>query len=606
MAAGFKSVHGLLFQLAPKGATMSAVTAADIIIETLIDWKVEVVFGLPGDGINGLIEALRKLQDRIRFVQTRHEESAALAACGYAKWTGKLGVCIATSGPGGIHLLNGLYDAKLDGQPVLAITGLQYHDLIGTYTQQDVDLDKLFIDVSVYNARIMGAAHAENVVSLACRSAIVRQGVAHITIPVDLQDEPVRKDSRTPRNRPHHVSDVLACPPNLPSHAQLTAAAEILNGAKKPAILAGRGALGAGRALAEIAARLAAPVANALLGKGVLPDDSPYATGGVGLLGTRASQEMMEECDALLIAGSSFPYIEFYPKPGQARGVQIDRDPARIGLRYPVECGLIGDAGLILEALLPHLKQNENGDFLERARKSVAEWNELMAIPATRTEKPMKPQVVAYELDKLLREDAIIAVDTGTITAWAARYLRMKGDMKFGHSGSLATMACGLPYAIAAAIAYPKRQVIAFVGDGGLSMLLGELATCVKYKLPIKIVVIKNNSLGMIKWEQMVFLGNPEYVCDLQPIDFATVARGFGIPGFTVDDPAACASVLADAMQIEGPALVEAVVDPHEPPMPPKVTAKQAAHFAQALVRGTPHAGRIALTVASDKVRELV
>jgi pyruvate dehydrogenase (quinone) len=604
MAAGFN--HGLLCLGSPERLAMSAMTAADVVIETLIDWQVEVVFGLPGDGINGLVEALRKRQDKIRFVQVRHEESAALAACGYAKWTGKLGVCIATSGPGGIHLLNGLYDAKLDGQPVLAITGLQYHDLIGTHTQQDVDLDKLFMDVAVYNARIMGAAHAENVVSLACRSAIVNRGVAHVTAPVDLQDQAVSKDIRTPRNRPHHVSDVLACPPNLPSSAQLSAAAEILNSSSKPAILAGRGVLAAGQALGHVAARLAAPVANALLGKGVLPDDNPHSTGGIGLLGTRASQEIMEECDALLIAGSSFPYIEYYPKPGQARGVQIDRDPTRIGLRYPVECGLVGDAGAILSALLPLLKQRSDTQFLDSARKAVADWNDLLAIPATRTDKPMKPQVVAHELSKLLRDDAIVAIDTGTVTCWAARYLRMKGDMKFAHSGNLATMACALPYAIAAAIAYPDRQVVAFVGDGGLSMLLGELATCVKYKLPVKIVVIKNNTLGMIKWEQMVFLGNPEYACDLQPIDFATVARGFGIPGFTVDDPAECASTLARALQLEGPALVEAVVDPHEPPMPPRVTAKQAAHFAQALARGTPHAGRIALTVASDKVRELV
>src|SRR5688572_13250124 len=302
---------------------MVATTAADVLVEVLQDWGVEVVFGLPGDGINGIIEALRKRQDKIRFVQTRHEESAALAACGYAKWTGRLGVCIATSGPGGIHLLNGLYDAKLDGQPVLALTGLQYHDLIDTHTQQDVDLGKLFMDVALYNARIMGAAHAENVVALACRSAIVGRGVAHVTIPVDLQDEPVSKDVRTPRNRPHHVSDVLACPHGVPSDAELGVAAQILNQAARPAILAGRGALGATQELADVAARLAAPVANALLGKGVLPDDNPYSTGGIGLLGTLPSQEIMEECDALLIVGSSFPYIEYYPKPGQARGVQI-------------------------------------------------------------------------------------------------------------------------------------------------------------------------------------------------------------------------------------------------------------------------------------------
>jgi pyruvate dehydrogenase (quinone)/pyruvate oxidase len=585
---------------------MSAITASDVLVETLLDWGVTVIFGMPGDGINGLIEALRKRQDQIRFIQTRHEEAAALMACGYAKWTGRLGVCIATSGPGGIHLLNGLYDAKLDGQPVLAITGLQYHDLISTFTQQDVELDKLFMDVAVYNARIMGAAHVENVVSLACRSALTRHGVAHVTMPVDLQEEKLAKDMRTPRNRPHHVSDVPAAAHAIPSGEALDLAAEILNNCERPCILAGQGALGIGELLTSVAERLGAPVCKPLLGKGALPDDSPYTTGGVGLLGTRPSQEVLEECDALLIAGSSFPYIEFYPKQGQARAIQIDRDPTRIGLRYPVECALVGDCGPVLTALLPRLRERKENRFLTRAQKAMGEWNEWLKEYGTRPDKPMKPQVVAYELDKLLPPNAIIASDSGTIVTWAARYLRIRGDMKFSHSGNLATMACSLPYAVAAAVAYPERPVIAFVGDGGLTMLLGELATCVKYKLNVKIVVIKNNSLGMIKWEQMVFLGHPEYVCDLQPIDFATVARGFGMPSFSVDDPAECSSVLRQAMQLTGPVLVEAVVDPHEPPMPPKVTAKQVAHFAEALAKGTPHAGKIALTIASDKVREIV
>ncbi len=585
---------------------MASATAADLLVEVLIDWGVTVIFGLPGDGINGLIEALRKRQDKIRFIQTRHEEAAAFMACGYAKWTGQLGVCIATSGPGGIHLLNGLYDAKLDGQPVLAITGLQYHDLIATSTQQDVELDKLFMDVCVYNARIMGAAHVENVVSLACRSALARHGVAHVTMPVDLQTEALSKDLRSERNRPHHVSELMARTHPIPSDRQLDLAAEILNAAKRPCILAGRGALGIPGLLTAVAETLGAPVAKALLGKGALPDDSPYCTGGVGLLGTRPSQDALESCDALLIVGSCFPYIEFYPKPGRARGIQIDRDATRIGLRYPVECGLVGDAGPVLAALLPRLKRHKDRRFLQKAQKSVREWTALLQQPATRTDKPMKPQVVAYELDKCLKNDALIASDTGTVVNWAARYLLMRGDMKYAHSGNLATMACALPYAIAAAVAFPDRQAIAFVGDGGLSMLLAELATCVKYKLDIKIIVIKNNTLGMIKWEQMVFLGNPEYACELQPIDFAAVARGFGLPAFTVEDPVECGAVLAQAMQLKGPVLVEAVVDPDEPPMPPRVTAKQAAHFAAALVKGTPHRGRIALTIASDKVRQIV
>ncbi|HVV92305.1 MAG TPA: thiamine pyrophosphate-dependent enzyme [Hyphomicrobiales bacterium] len=585
---------------------MAAKTASDALVETLLAWGVDTVFGIPGDGINGLIEAFRTRQDQIRFIQVRHEEAAAFAACGYAKWTGRLGVCVATSGPGGIHLLNGLYDAKLDGQPVLAITGLQFHDLLNTHTQQDVELDKLFMDVAVYNNRIMGAAHVENVVELACRTALARRGVAHVTIPVDIQDEPVADDPRSKRNIPHHVSDVMAVSAHLPTDDQLARAAAILNGGRKTVILAGAGAIGAARELTAVAERLGAPVAKPLLGKGSLPDASPYSTGGVGLLGTRPSQEALEGCDTLLIVGSSFPYIEYYPKPGSARGVQIDVAAERIGLRFPVEAGLVGDSGKVLERLLPHLTYREDRSFLEQAQAGMKEWRALMEERGTRADRPMKPQVVATELNRLLRDDAIVATDSGTITTWAARHLDIRGGMKFSCSGTLATMACGLPYAVGAAAAYPGRQVVAFVGDGGLTMLMGEMATCVKYGLDVKIIVIKNDTLGQIKWEQMVFLGNPEYVCDLQPIDFVTVARGFGLKSFRADDPATCGQVLREALETPGPVLVEAVVDQNEPPMPPKIKLSQAAHFAEALARGTPNRGRIALTVASDSVRELV
>jgi pyruvate dehydrogenase (quinone) len=585
---------------------MANPTAADILVETLIAWGTDTVFGIPGDGINGIIEALRKQQHKVKFVQVRHEEAAAFAACGYAKWTGRLGVCIATSGPGGIHLLNGLYDAKLDRQPVLAITGLQFHDLLDTFTQQDVELDKLYMDVAVYNARVMGPNHVGNVTELACRSALACRGVAHITIPVDVQSREVEASQRSERNVPNHVSDVMAYSARLPSESQLERAASLLNAGTKTAILVGQGALGASAQVASVADRLGAPVAKALLGKAALPDNSPYSTGGVGLLGTKPSQEALEECDTLLIAGSNFPYIEFYPKPGRARAVQIDLDPQRIGLRYPVEAGLVGDTSVVLEALLPWLNYREDRSFLEKAQSGVKEWNSLMAERGTRGDKPMKPQVVAHELNKLLRDDAIIATDSGTITTWAARHLAIRGEMKFSCSGTLATMACGLPYAVAAAVACPQRQVICFIGDGGLTMLMGELATCVKYNLNVKIIVIKNNSLGQIKWEQMVFLGNPEYVCDLQPIDFAAVAKGFGLQGYTIDDPARCAETLSEALAASGPALVEAVVDPHEPPMPPKVTLKQTAHLAESLVRGTPERATIALTIASGVVRELI
>jgi pyruvate dehydrogenase (quinone) len=585
---------------------MANPTASDVLVETLIEWSVDTVFGLPGDGINGIIEALRTHQDQIRFVQVRHEEAAAFAACAYAKWTGKLGVCVATSGPGGIHLLNGLYDAKLDGQPVLAITGLQFHDLVETYTQQDVELDKLYMDVCVYNARVMGASHVENVVELACRAALAYRSVAHVTVPVDFQSTPIKSGKRSDRNIAGHVSDLMAHSSRMPSEDQFTRAVDILNSGKKTVILAGRGALGAQEELLAIAERLAAPIAKPLLGKAAVPDESPYSVGGVGLLGTRPAHDALENCDTLLIAGSSFPYIEFYPKPGQARAVQIELDPKRVGLRYPVEAGLVGDCARVLRTLHALLDPRKDQSFLQKAQAGMKEWNELMVERGTRTDKPMKPQVVAHELNKLLDDNAIVATDSGTITTWIARHLTIRGEMMFSCSGNLATMACGLPYAVAAAVAHPDRQVVAFVGDGGLTMLMGELATCVKYNLDVKIVVIKNNTLGQIKWEQMVFLGNPEYVCDLQPIDFAAVARGFGVKGFTIDDPARCADTLRQALSMQGPVLIEAIVDPNEPPMPPKVSFKEAAHLAESLARGTPAAGTIARTLASNTVRELV
>ncbi len=581
-------------------------TAADVLVEALIDWGVEVIFGLPGDGINGIMEALRTHQDKIGFVQVRHEESAAFMACGYAKFTGRLGVCLATSGPGGIHLLNGLYDANLDGQPVLAITGLQFHDLIGTYTQQDVALDKLFMDVAVFNERIMGPTHVENMTDLACRMALAYHGVSHLTFPVDIQEKEVKERQRSKRNVPHHTSDVYTRSARLPHPSDLEHAAEILNRGKKVAILAGRGALDATDELEQTAELLGAPIIKALLGKAAVPDDSPYTTGGIGLLGTRPSQEAIEACDTLLIVGSSFPYIEFMPKPGQARGVQIELDPKRIGLRYPVEVGLVGDSRNTLRELIPLLKQKEDRRFLQAAQAAMKDWWKVMEERSTRRDKPMKPQVVAWELGERLRNDAILTCDSGTITTWWARHVRAKRGQMYSLSGNLASMAPGLPYAIAAQIAYPERQCVAFVGDGGFSMLMADFVTAVKYRLPIKVVIVKNNTLGQIKWEQMVFLGNPEYGVDLHPIDFAAFARACGGTGFTVDDPGECGSALDEFLSVPGPAILQAVVDPFEPPLPGKVKAEQALHFAEALARGEPNRGKIALTALSDKVRELI
>jgi pyruvate dehydrogenase (quinone) len=582
-----------------------AQTAADILIDVLQEWGVDTVFGLPGDGINGIMESLRTRHEAVRFIQVRHEEAAAFMACAYAKFTGRLGVCLATSGPGGLHLLNGLYDAKLDGQPVLAITGMPYHDLIGTRTQQDVELDKVFADVAEYSVRIMGPTHVENVAHLACRTALLRRGVSHITFPVDLQDREIKAE-RSKRNIPGHTSDVLSLSARLPHEGDLAQAADVLNAGKRIAILAGRGALGAGPELEQAADLLGAPIVKALLGKAAVPDNSPFTTGTIGLLGTRPSQEAIEECDTLLMVGTSFPYIEFLPKPGKARGVQIELDPTRIGLRYPVEVGLVGDSRRTLQALLPMLQRHDDRRFLDKAQAGMREWWQLMEERGTRPDVPMKPEVVAWELGKRLRDDAIVVCDSGTIATWWARHIPVKRGQMYSLSGTLASMANALPYAMAAQIAYPDRQVVAFVGDGGFSMLMAEFVNCVKYRLPIKVVVVKNNSLGMIKWEQMVFLGNPEYGCDLQPIDFAAFARACGAVGLSTDNPGACGSLLDQALATEGPVLVEAVVDPYTPPMPPKVTADQASKFAESLAKGQPNRSKIALTVLSDKVRELV
>jgi pyruvate dehydrogenase (quinone) len=580
--------------------------AAEVLIDSLMDWGVEVVFGLPGDGINGIMEALRTRQEKIRFVQVRHEESAAFMACAYAKFTGKLGVCLATSGPGGLHLLNGLYDAKLDGQPVLAITGMPFHDLIGTFTQQDVELDKVFQDVATYNQRIMGATHVENVVDAACRTALSYRSVVHITFPVDLQEQEVKLKRSSKRNIPGHSSEAFARSARLPDESELQRAAEILNRGKKIVILAGRGALNATDELEALAELLGAPIVKPLLGKCAVPDDSAYTTGGIGLLGTAPSQQAMEDCDTLLMVGTSFPYLEFFPKPGQAKAVQIELDPKRLGLRYPIDAGLIGDSKRTLQALRPLLARNKDRKFLEKAQRGMDDWRKLMDERGTRTDLPMRPQVVAHELGRRLRDDAIVTCDSGTIATWWARHIPAKRGQMHSLSGTLASMANGLPYAIAAQIAYPERQVVAFVGDGGFSMLMAEFANCVRYNLPVKVVIVKNNSLGMIKWEQMVFLGNPEYGCDLQPIDFAAFARACGARGFTVVDPKDCGSILDQALAAPGPVIVEAVVDPFTPPIPAKITAEQARHFAESLARGEPNRKEIALTVISDKVRELV
>jgi len=579
--------------------------ASDILVQRLIAWGVDTIFGLPGDGINGVMEALRKAQGKIRFIHVRHEESAAFMACAYAKFTGRLGVCLATSGPGGIHLLNGLYDAKLDQQPVLAITGMQFNDVTNTFQQQDVELDKLFIDVAYYNNRVMSGAHMEPTIDLAIRSAIEKRGVSHVTIPIDVQQQPV-KASKSERNVPHHSSSVNAISGNTPQSADLKAAAKVLNDGKRIAILAGQGALHATEELLQLAELLGAPIVKPLLGKACVPDDSPYTTGGIGLLGTAPSEEVLEGCDTLLMIGTSYPYIEFLPKPDDCRFVQIDSNAQRIGLRTPVEVGLIGDSKKTIQLLLPLLKKNGYRKFLDRAQKSMKTWNERIEKEGTATDMPMKPQVVGYELSKRTKEDAIIVSDSGTNTTVWARYMKAKKGQMHSCSGNLATMACGLPYAIAAQVAYPDRQVIGVVGDGGFTMLMGEIITAVAYNLPIKLVIIKNNTLGQIKWEQMVFQGNPEYQCDLFPIDFVALAKSVGASGVTIDNPKTAGAKFDEALAIPGPVIIECVVDQFTAMLPAKVTATQAIKFSEALAKGEPNRLKIALTAAKDTVRQVV
>lgn len=546
-----------------------AKTAADIFVEAVLDWNIDMIFGIPGDGNLGIVEALRKKQDQIQFIHVRHEESAAFMAAAYAKYTGKIAACLTTGGPGAIHLLNGLYDAKVDGQPVLAITGNTQHDLMNTYGQQDVWLDHLFADVAVYSTRIMGPAHVETAVDTAVRQALARRGVAHITFSNDLQNRPADSEAHSFRNIPHHTSDVPAAAYGLPDPQALQRAADLLNTGQRVAILAGQGALGAATELEQIAEKLAAPVAKALLGKAVLPDDSPYTTGTIGHLGTIPTTQAMNTCDTLLIVGSTFPFNEFYPKPGQARGVQIDIDPGRIGLRFPAEIGLVGDSRLILQALLPLLNRKTDRSFLETAQSGMRAWWQRMEKAGSHPGKPMKPQVVAWELSKRLGSNAIVSSDSGNITHWWARNMLVKAGQKHSVSGNLGSMSCALPYTIAAQLTHPKSQCVAIVGDGGFSMQMGEFATAVQYNLPIKVVVFKNNILGAIKWEQEALYHIPEFRTKLSPIDHVAAARAMGAVGFSVDDPEKLGAVLEQALAHPGPVIIEVVVDPEEIPVSP-------------------------------------
>ena len=543
-------------------------TTADIIVETLAAWGVTHAFGIVGDGINAIIEALRKRQDKIRFIGVRHEEAAAFMACGFAKHTGRLGCCIGTTGPGAIHLMNGLYDAMMDGAPVVAVTGLTFHDLRGVRFQQGLDTVRLMQDVAVYNEEVTGPEHAVIVANRACRAALGERGVAHLAVSKDTQMMKRSADKRSQRNPGARSSSSWSPPTPSPPADQLAAAAAVLNAGSRVAIMVGQGALPARDEVTGLADMLGAPVAKALLGKAVLPDDSPFTTGGIGDLGTAPSSWAMKACDTVLILGSTMPWEEYYPTPGQARGVQVDIKPDRLGLRYPVEVGLTGDVKATLQGLAPLLRRKTDRSFLAEAQRRMAGWNALLERVETTSRSPLRPQMVIRALSDLLADDAVISLDCGANTHFSARCLRLRADQRLTGTGMLATMAPGLPYAIAASFAYPGRQSVAVVGDGGFAMLMAELTTAVANNLPVKIVLLKNNSLAEVKFEQKE-IGNPEYGCDLAPIDFVAFARACGADGFRCERPDQVRGAIQAALRSPRAALVEAVVDAEEKPAKP-------------------------------------
>jgi pyruvate dehydrogenase (quinone) len=576
---------------------------SDKIVDRLTYWGVKVIFGLPGDGINGMMEALRKRQDKIKFVLVRHEEGAAFAACGYSKFTGELGVCLATSGPGGIHLLNGLYDAHMDNRPVLAITGRTYSDLIGSGYQQDVDLLTPFSEVAGFNHMITNPWQAEMAVDDACKYSLQNHDVSHLSIPIDIQVAPFTKKRETEHDVPNMTSNSIISE-SIPGREYLEQAANILNNGRRIVIMIGAGALDAGDEVLELAKKLNAPVVKSLLGKAVIPDEDSHCLGGLGMLGTAPSEDAMDLADTLLLIGTSYPYVDYLPRPGQAKGVQIDRRGDRIGTRYPVILGLVGDAKPTLRELNRLIVPSNNDSFLKAMQGKMQEWWKLMEFRGTRTEMPMKPQVIPWTLSDLLEDDAIVCTDSGTITTWAARYIKIRKDQLFSCSGTLASMANGLPYAVGAQIAFPDRQVVAIVGDGGFAMLMCEFLTAVAYKLPIKIIIMKNGALDQIRWEQIGFLGNPEYGVRFADMDFVKFAEAAGGAGYRIESLEQARSVLTGALAGRRPTVVEALVDPNEPPYPGHLGKKYVENFAKALIKGQPQGGRLALTLFREKISE--
>jgi pyruvate dehydrogenase (quinone) len=586
---------------------------ADFILKRLTEWGVHRIYGYPGDGINAFLGALDRADGDPEFIQVRHEEMAAFMACGHAKFTGEVGVCIATSGPGAIHLLNGLYDAKLDHQPVVAIVGQQAMTSLGGNYQQEVDLTTLFKDVAhEYVHMATDPAQVRHLVDRAIRIALAERTVTCIVVPNDLAGE---KAVETP---PHvhgtvHSGIGYSAPRVLPNEGDLDRAAAVLNESERVAMLVGQGARGAADELVEVAETLGAGVAKALLGKDVLPDDLPFVTGSIGLLGTKPSWDLMMECDAFLMVGSSFPYSEFLPEEGKARGVQIDIDGRMLGIRYPMEVNLVGDSRETLRALLPKLHRKDDRSWREQIEQEVREWWELIEHRAQLPGDPLNPQLLFSELSKRLPDDAILAADSGSAANWYARNIRLRKGMRSSLSGTLATMGPGMPYAIGAKFAHPKRPVFALVGDGAFQMNgMNELITVAKYwerwaDPRFVVMVLHNDDLNQVTWEQRAMEGDPKYEASqvLPDFPYARYAELLGFLGIRVDTADEVGPAWDEALSADRPVLYEAITDPEVPPLPPHITLEQARHFMTAMA-GDPDRGAMVKQSFRQKIEEFL
>src|SRR3954470_20764749 len=585
---------------------------ADYVLERLTEWGVHRIYGYPGDGINGFLGAFDRANGDPDFVQVRLEEMSAFMACGHAKFTDEIGVCIATSGPGAIHLLNGLYDAKLDHQPVLAIVGQQKRMSLGSSYQQEVDLQSLFKDVSEFVQVCMDAAQARHLVDRAIRVALARRGVSTIIFPGDVQEE--NAVPHPPREHGAVFASIgFSQPLIVPQEGDLDRAAEILNRGQKVAMLIGQGAADAADEVVETAELLGAGVAKALLGRAALPDDLPFVTGPIGLLGSRASYDLMKGCDTLLMVGSSFPYSEFLPEEGKAKGVQIDIDPTMIGLRYPMEANLIGDARETLRALIPLLERKKDRSWRNDIEGWVEDWWNLVEHRALMDADPVNPQRVVHELSKQLPDGCILTADSGSSTNWWARQLRVRKGMLASLSGNLATMGPGTPYAIAAKFAHPERPVVAFVGDGAFQMNgMHELITVAKYREQwsdqrLVVLVLHNDDLNQVTWEQRAMEGDPKYEASQKLPDFpyARYAELLGFLGIRVDAPDHVGDAWDEALAADRPCVIDAITDPEVPPLPPHITLKQAKAFMMSL-KGDPDRGRVVKESFRQKVEEFI